>query len=138
MARKPKKEITYLTEEEVDAFFRVIREPRDKALFRVMYHHALRASEPGKTGALLVPARSWETAVESDTAQGQCYGSRAHATRSRVERTQGVAAGARHRSRTALHLAQARSARPSHGLGADETLLHPGRHTVREGAPAFP
>ena len=48
MPRKPKKEITYLTEEEVDAFFRVIREPRDKALFRVMYHHGLRASEPGK------------------------------------------------------------------------------------------
>jgi integrase len=48
MPRKPKKEIAYLTEEEVDAFFRVIREPRDKALFRVMYHHGLRASEPSK------------------------------------------------------------------------------------------
>jgi type 1 fimbriae regulatory protein FimB len=48
MPRKPKKEITYLTEQEVDAFFRVIRNARDKALFRVMYHHGFRASEPGK------------------------------------------------------------------------------------------
>jgi integrase len=48
VTRKPKKEIAYLTEQEIEAFFRVIRDPRDKALFRVMYHHGLRASEPGK------------------------------------------------------------------------------------------
>jgi integrase len=48
MPRKPKKEPTYLTEHEVEAFFRVIYKPRDKALFRVMYHHGLRASEAGK------------------------------------------------------------------------------------------
>ena len=48
MPRKPKKDIAYLTEQEVDAYFRVTRDPRDKALFRVIYHHGLRASEPGK------------------------------------------------------------------------------------------
>jgi integrase len=48
MPRKAKKDIAYLTEQEIDAFFRVIRDPRDKVLFRVMYHHGLRASEPGK------------------------------------------------------------------------------------------
>jgi integrase len=35
MPRKPKKKITYLTKQEVDAFFRVIRSARDKALFRL-------------------------------------------------------------------------------------------------------
>jgi integrase len=48
MPRQSKKEPTYLTKQEVEAFFRVIRSPRDKAFFRVMYHHALRASEVGK------------------------------------------------------------------------------------------
>ena len=48
MTRKPKKEIAYFTEEEIDTFFRAIRSPRDRALFRIMYHHGLRASEPGK------------------------------------------------------------------------------------------
>jgi site-specific recombinase XerD len=42
------KEIAYLWEQEVDAFFRMILSPRDKALFRLIYHHGLRASEPGK------------------------------------------------------------------------------------------
>ena len=48
MARPPKKEMAYFTEHEIDAFFRVIRDPRDRALFRVMYHRGLRASELGK------------------------------------------------------------------------------------------
>jgi integrase len=38
MPRKAKKEPTYLTEQEIDAFFRAIRDPRDKAMFRFMYH----------------------------------------------------------------------------------------------------
>ena len=46
--RKAKKEATYLTEEEVDRFFRVIRDIRDKAIFRLLYHRGLRASEPGR------------------------------------------------------------------------------------------
>jgi Phage integrase family len=48
MPRKPKKEPAYFTEQEIEAFFRVIYKPRDKALFRIMYHHGLRASEAGK------------------------------------------------------------------------------------------
>jgi hypothetical protein len=30
MPRRPKKDITYITEQEVDAFFCVIRDPREK------------------------------------------------------------------------------------------------------------
>ncbi len=53
----------YLTLEEIERFFSVIKDARDRALFRVMYHRGLRASEPGllqlsdyreKTGRLLV------------------------------------------------------------------------------------
>src|SRR5262249_9882397 len=38
----------YLTPSEVDALFRVIKAPRDRAIFRLMYHRGLRASEPAK------------------------------------------------------------------------------------------
>jgi integrase len=48
MSRKPKKRATYLTEQEVDDSVRVIRSPRDRALFRLMYQHGLRASKPGQ------------------------------------------------------------------------------------------
>jgi type 1 fimbriae regulatory protein FimB len=37
----------YLTFEEVDRFFAVIDSPRDRAIFRLMYHAGLRASEVG-------------------------------------------------------------------------------------------
>jgi len=46
--RKRNKEPTYLTEQEIEAFFRVIRDIRDRAIFRLMYHRGLRASEPGR------------------------------------------------------------------------------------------
>lgn len=39
--------IKYLTEAQTEAFFRVIQSPRDKAIFRVIYHRGLRASEVG-------------------------------------------------------------------------------------------
>jgi integrase len=48
MKRKPQKEATYLTEEEIERFFRVIHSIRDRAIFRLMYHRGLRASEPGR------------------------------------------------------------------------------------------
>jgi integrase/recombinase XerD len=38
---------SYLTEKEIDDLFRVIKSPRDRALFRVAYHRGLRASEVG-------------------------------------------------------------------------------------------
>ena len=37
----------YLFQEEIVAFFKVIERKRDRAIFRVLYHHGLRASEPG-------------------------------------------------------------------------------------------
>src|ERR1022692_2925644 len=45
--RRGKKQPGYLQAEEVDRFFRVIDSPRDRALFRLMYHAGLRASELG-------------------------------------------------------------------------------------------
>lgn len=45
--RKAKPPIKYLTEDEIAALFRAIDEPRDRALFRLAYHHGLRASEVG-------------------------------------------------------------------------------------------
>lgn len=38
----------YLEEKEILAFFRVISSKRDRAIFRLIYHHGLRAHEPGK------------------------------------------------------------------------------------------
>jgi len=38
----------YLTIPEKDRFFRAIESPRDRAIFRLLYHHGLRASEIGK------------------------------------------------------------------------------------------
>ncbi len=38
----------YLEEKEIADFFRVITSKRDKAIFRLLYHHGLRAHEPGK------------------------------------------------------------------------------------------
>jgi integrase len=45
--RRGKKPPGYLQPEEVERFFRVIDSPRDRALFRLMYHAGLRASEVG-------------------------------------------------------------------------------------------
>jgi len=47
MKRKRDEGIKYLTEEEIEAFFAVIKDVRDKALFRIIYHRGMRASEPG-------------------------------------------------------------------------------------------
>lgn len=38
----------YLTLTEIDALFKVIRSPRDKCIFSLMYHRGLRASEPAR------------------------------------------------------------------------------------------
>jgi integrase len=46
--RKKHRAVKYLTSEEVEAFFRVVKEPRDVAIFRLAYHRGLRASEIGK------------------------------------------------------------------------------------------
>src|SRR5690349_9222606 len=43
-ARK-KDTVKYLSEEQLDRFFDVITNPRDIAMFRLMYHRGLRASE---------------------------------------------------------------------------------------------
>jgi len=42
-----RKDPIYLTEDEIKALFSVISDPRDRAIFRVAYHHGLRASEVG-------------------------------------------------------------------------------------------
>lgn len=39
--------IKYLNQKELDAFFRVIKSPRDRAIFHLIYFRGLRASEPG-------------------------------------------------------------------------------------------
>src|SRR5262245_40165602 len=48
--RKPRKTDTlkYLSEEQVEKYFSVIKDARDIAMFRVIYHRGLRASEVGK------------------------------------------------------------------------------------------
>jgi integrase len=51
-AKKPRKrkapeEIKYFTQDEIARLFAVIQSPRDRAIFRVGYHHGLRASEIG-------------------------------------------------------------------------------------------
>ena len=38
---------TYPSKAEIEALFRVIKSPRDRALFRLVYHHGLRSSEIG-------------------------------------------------------------------------------------------
>ena len=47
--RRPRKKdtIKYLSEEQVDRFFKMVHSPRDFAMFRVIYHRGLRASEVG-------------------------------------------------------------------------------------------
>ena len=39
------RDVTYLTQDELRSLFAVIKDKRDKALFRLSYHHGLRASE---------------------------------------------------------------------------------------------
>lgn len=39
--------IKYMTEDQISRFFSVIKSPRDAAIFRVIYHRGLRASELG-------------------------------------------------------------------------------------------
>jgi type 1 fimbriae regulatory protein FimB len=46
--RKPKRLPPYLTEDEKCRFFSAVKSPRDRAVFRLMYHHGLRVSEIGK------------------------------------------------------------------------------------------
>jgi integrase len=45
--RKPKPLPKYLTTAEKDALFNVVKSPRDRALFRMLLYHGLRASEIG-------------------------------------------------------------------------------------------
>lgn len=45
--RKTRKALKYLTTEEIEQLFSVIKDTRDRAMFRVIYHRGLRASEPG-------------------------------------------------------------------------------------------
>lgn len=47
MPRRSRPEIQYLTEQEIERLFSVIRDPRDLAIFRVAYHRGLRAREVG-------------------------------------------------------------------------------------------
>jgi integrase len=46
--RRSKKLVPYLTVPEQQRFFRVIDSVRDRAIFRMLYHHGLRASEIGQ------------------------------------------------------------------------------------------
>lgn len=46
--RKPKNTIKYLTAEEIDRLFAVIKSARDRAIFRLAYHRGLRAGEVGR------------------------------------------------------------------------------------------
>lgn len=46
--RTGRKQLSYLTVPEKDRFFRAIESIRDRAIFRLLYHHGLRASEIGK------------------------------------------------------------------------------------------
>jgi integrase len=46
--RVAKKQVPYLTVPEKDRLFRVIHDVRDRALFRLLFHHGLRAGEIGK------------------------------------------------------------------------------------------
>lgn len=46
--RRRKDAIAYLSEEEVKRFFRAVDSPRDRAIFRLIYHAGLRASEIGR------------------------------------------------------------------------------------------
>ena len=45
--RRQDRAITYLTQEEVQRLFSVIKSKRDRAIFAVAYRHGLRASEVG-------------------------------------------------------------------------------------------
>lgn len=44
---RPRKLVAYLTVPEKDRLFKVIESVRDRAIFRLLYHHGLRASEIG-------------------------------------------------------------------------------------------
>jgi len=46
--RRERKLPPYLTIPEKERFFKVIESPRDRAIFRLLYHHGLRASEIGR------------------------------------------------------------------------------------------
>ena len=45
--RKQDAPLKYLSDDEIEALFKVIPTVRNKALFRLIYHRGLRASEPG-------------------------------------------------------------------------------------------
>jgi integrase/recombinase XerD len=45
--RRPHKQVPYLTVPEKDRFFKAIESVRDRAIFRLLYHHGLRGSEIG-------------------------------------------------------------------------------------------
>jgi len=57
--RRAKKAPAYLQPEEVERFFRIIESPRDRAMFRLMYHAGLRASEVG-----IIQLRDYNTRTE--------------------------------------------------------------------------
>jgi len=55
-----KEELKHLNQGQIEAFFRVIKSQRDKALFMLVYHRGLRATEPG-----LLELSDWDPADSS-------------------------------------------------------------------------
>jgi integrase len=66
-----------LIPEEKDALFRVIEDPRDRAIFRLAYHHGLRASEIG-----MIQTKDWHrgTSLDMDRAKAAGGDRSAHIT----------------------------------------------------------
>jgi integrase len=57
--RKRRTQVKYFTEQEIEALFRVIESPRDKAMFMVAYKRGLRASEVG-----MLQVTDWDSKSE--------------------------------------------------------------------------
>ena len=57
--RKQDRAITFLTQEEVQRLFSVIKTKRDRAIFAVAYRHDLRASEVGMLQRIDPDLKQW-------------------------------------------------------------------------------
>jgi integrase len=131
--RKPKPLPKYLTTAEKDALFNVVKSPRDRALFRMLLYHGLRASEIGllqltdyrKGGSLdmdRIRIRRLKRVHRRRYRAGQCRGRGAP----------NLAEGTGERAGALVPVPESSGHLEISDLGIDETLLPAGGDPARE------
>ena len=132
-AKRKRKAVTFLREEEIDRLFSVIDSIRDRAMFRLAYHAGLRASEIGILQLRDYDPKAAKIFVHrlkgSNSGEHYLVREEARALRAWLQ-------GARFLSGPDLPVEAKAADRPHDAPSVDEEVRRGGRHSAA--SPAFP